>query len=291
MSSFEVVHDFTFSFTMTGTTHYQLNINKIYFQGLINAGLLYSSAARAAFLTQTSVIMTPILSAYAGERTQPSVWGGCSLALAGLLLIATSSTAAATSAATTTTTTTATTAITYTFGDGIIGIISTLFNRGDAMILLGALSWSVYIFRTAKLARSHPALNLQFTKNLLLTLMYGGWFLVDVASSLVSADALFLTSGGEWRKDSPVSLWPGWKTSPMVWLLLAYSAIGPGVLADLLQQRGQRDVKSASESNVILCMESVFAAICGFVLLGEALSMREIAGGSLIVIAAILASR
>ena len=151
------------------------------------------------------------------------------------------------------------------------------------MILLGAMSWSMYIFRTTKLAQYHSALSLQFTKTVLLAVMYGGWVLQDATSTLAATAGVTLNG-------VLASLWPGWK-SPKVWMLLFYSAIGPGVLADILQQRGQRDLDSASQSNIILCLESVFAAICAFVILGEVVSMREVAGGSLIVTAAILASR
>ena len=68
-------------------------------QGLITAGLLVSPAARASFLTQTSVVMTPLISAMAGERIRSSVWGGCALALFGLFLISTSGGTTATAAA------------------------------------------------------------------------------------------------------------------------------------------------------------------------------------------------
>lgn len=67
-------------------------------------------------------------------------------------------------------------------------------------------------------------------------------------------------------------------------------AIGPGTVADLLQQKGQQQT-TASESNIILCLESAFAALCAFLFLGEVSSLQEIFGGSLIVLAAILASR
>ena len=154
------------------------------------------------------------------------------------------------------------------------------------MILLGALSWSAYIFRTSKLANSYSELNLQFAKTALLALMYGGWFLTVAASTLASASTPFPSPG--WA-EALAPLWSGWK-SPVVWALLAYSAVGPGAVADLLQQRGQRET-SASESNVILCMESVFAAACAFVLLGEVSSMKEMTGGLLIVAAAVLASK
>mmetsp|Transcript_30274 Transcript_30274/g.52421 ORF Transcript_30274/g.52421 Transcript_30274/m.52421 type:complete len:155 (+) Transcript_30274:2-466(+) len=154
------------------------------------------------------------------------------------------------------------------------------------MILLGALAWSAYIFRTSKLAKSYSEVNLQFTKTALLALMYGAWFLTTAASTLASAGTSFLSTG--WV-EALTPLWSGWN-SPVVWLLLAYSAVGPGAVADLLQQQGQKET-SASESNIILCMESVFAAVCAFVLLGEVSSMKEMVGGFLIVVAAILASK
>lgn len=216
--------------------------------------------------------MTPLLSVVAGERIKTYVWGGCGLALIGLSLIATSA------AATTATSATATKIAMF-----------NLFNKGDTMILAGALSWSMYIFRTSKLAQQHPALNLQFTKAIFLALMYGGWLLSDATSTLAATDTSFLTDGW-WRGEVLASLWPGWK-SPTVWMLLVYSAIGPGALADILQQRGQGYLDSASESNIILCLESAFGVICAFVILGEMVSLREIAGGSLIVTAAVLASR
>lgn len=154
------------------------------------------------------------------------------------------------------------------------------------MILLGALSWSTYIFRTSKIANSYPELDLQFQKNSLLALMYGVWFANNVISTLASAGTSIFSAG--WT-EALASLWSGWN-SPFVWLLLIYSAIGPGTVADLLQQQGQKET-SASESNIILCLESVFATLCAFLFLGEVSSMQEIFGGSMIVLAAILASR
>ena len=233
-------------------------------KGLINAGLLSSPAARASFLTQTSVVLTPLISALAGESISSSVWGGCGLALLGLFMISTSTPA----------------------GVGDVDSALTTFNQGDAMILLGALSWSAYIFRTSKLANSYSELNLQFTKTALLAVMYGGWFVSTAVSTLASAGTSFLSTG--WV-EALTPLWSGWN-SPVVWLLLAYSAVGPGAVADLLQQQGQKET-SASESNIILTLESVFAAVCAFLLLGEVSSMQEIAGGLLIVAAAIFASK
>ena len=163
-------------------------------QGLINAGLLYSPAARASFLTQTSVVMTPLISALAGESIKSSVWGGCALALVGLFLISTSSSAS----------------------DVSVGDAVSSFNQGDAMILLGALSWSTYIFRTSKMASNYSELDLQYTKTVLLAVMYGGWFVTNVVSTLSSAGTSFLSAG--WL-EALTTLWSGWM-NPIVWILL-----------------------------------------------------------------------
>ncbi len=237
-------------------------------QGLINAGLLFSPAARASFLTQTSVVLTPLISAVAGETINSSVWGGCALALVGLFLISTSSVDSAA-------------VIDASISGESSGMSNVLpesfsFNQGDAMILLGALCWSFYIFRTSQIAKKYSELDLQFTKTALLAGMYGAWFLSTAAATLKSGGTL-------------LSLWSGWQSLP-VWILLVYSAAGPGAIADLLQQQGQKEV-SASESNIILCLESIFAAFVAFFLLGEVSSLKEVIGGLFIVVAAILASK
>jgi drug/metabolite transporter (DMT)-like permease len=237
-------------------------------QGLINAGLLFSPAARASFLTQTSVVLTPLISAVAGETINSSVWGGCALALVGLFLISTSSVDSSA-------------VIDASISGESSGMSNVLpesfsFNQGDAMILLGALSWSFYIFRTSQIAKKYSELDLQFTKTALLAGMYGAWFLSTAAATLQSGGTL-------------LSLWSGWQSFP-VWILLVYSAAGPGAIADLLQQQGQKEV-SASESNIILCLESIFAAFVAFFLLREVSSLKEVIGGLFIVVAAILASK
>ena len=236
-------------------------------QGFCTAGLLYSSAARASFLTQTSVVMTPLISALAGEKIKSQVWGGCGIALGGLYLISTA-------------------AVSGDVVDDSTVIDSAMSNQGDILVLLGALSWSTYIFRTSKLANSYKELDLQFTKSAMLAVMYGGWFVTTAMTALSNAGTSFFQVG--WI-EALTPLWSGWN-SALVWVLLIYSAVGPGVVADVLQQKGQQET-SASESNIILTMESVFAAVCAFVLLGEVSSLQEIFGGMLIVVAAILASK
>lgn len=171
-------------------------------KGLINAGLLSSPAARASFLTQTSVVMTPLISRLAGERIKNTVWGGCVLALGGLFLISTASVDGAD--------------VANVVDDASMSIS---FSNGDIMILLGALSWSTYIVRTSKIANAYPELSFQSTKNGLLALMYGTWFASDAISALASAGTTVFSAG--WT-EALKPLWSGWNCG-VVWLLLIYS--------------------------------------------------------------------
>merc|ERR1712238_279861 len=83
---------------------------------------------------------------------------------------------------------------------------------------------------------------------------------------------------------------PSWMTSSwIVWIALFFSAIGPGTIADILQQKAQK-VVSASEANVILSGEPVFATVFAVFLFGEKTSVLEIIGGGLILCAALIAT-
>ena len=71
--------------------------------------------------------------------------------------------------------------------------------------------------------------------------------------------------------------------------ILIYSAAGPMVCTDMLQQIGQRSV-NAAEANIILATEPVFAALLSLAILHEKMSTLGIAGGLLIVSGATVAS-
>jgi drug/metabolite transporter (DMT)-like permease len=217
-------------------------------QGLVNVGLLWTESARASFLTQTSVVMTPVVSAVAGYPVRRTVWLACACAMGGLVLLSSHSESDSD-------------------GEHKVGVG---FGFGDILCLLGALCWSMYIFRLSAVGDMFDEVQMQAAKTFNLALLYTSWFLI---ASL--------------RSES--SLWPGWRNIE-AWVLLFYSAFGPGTVADLMQQRGQA-VIPASESNVILSMEPVFTSLLGRVILGEATSMTEKLGGGLIILAAIVATR
>jgi drug/metabolite transporter (DMT)-like permease len=144
------------------------------------------------------------------------------------------------------------------------------FGVGDLLVLGGACCWSLYVFRVSAVARYYDEVYLQGTKTLYLAILYSAWFLI---SSL--------------RVES--SLWSGWDNW-VAWAILAYSALGPGAIADLLQQKGQEAV-GATESNLILCMEPVFTAILGRLILGEETSWLEKLGGGFLIFGALVSTR
>ena len=208
-------------------------------QGLVNMGLLTVLSARAAFLTQLSVVITPVLSWTTGHAVHSAVWAACVIALAGLTFLS------------------------YT-SDGLGH-----FGPGDLLCLGGALSWSTYIYRLSH-CQGYDEIHLQAMKTFFLAILYTIWFI----AAQISSDT---------------GLWLGY-ANVMAWLLLFYSALGPGTIADVLQNKGQLKV-SAAQGNVILSMEPVFTTVLGLLFLHEALSWQEVVGGALIMAAAVVATR
>lgn len=230
-------------------------------QALINVGLLYIESARASFLTQLSVVMTPCLAALCGHSVERNVWFACAFALAGLVIMS------------------------KRHVDGIdhgdhghgqaelqqdISTAAFALGLGDVLCLCGALSWSTYLFRLSAVGHLYDEIQLQAIKTLLLAVLYSIWCGVEAT-----------VRHGE-------SLWVGW-TSLAAWGLLFYSALGPGTVADVLQQQGQSHV-TATVANIILSLEPVFTALFGRILLGELTTGMEKVGGCLILTAAVVAT-
>uniref|UniRef100_A0A7S2V7U9 EamA domain-containing protein n=1 Tax=Entomoneis paludosa TaxID=265537 RepID=A0A7S2V7U9_9STRA len=208
-------------------------------QALLNVSLLFIASARAAFLTETSVVMTPLISAIAGHSVRWTVWLACLAAMMGLVILSDND-------------------------DGLGN-----FSFGDFLVLGGALSWSLYLFRLSQCG-AYNEVDMQALKTVFLACLYTLWFLIS-----------------QWQ--SSVLLWTGYATLA-AWLLLFYSALGPGAVADVIQQKAQASI-AAPEANVILAMEPLFTSILGFVLLSEALTLTEVFGGGFLIAAAILATR
>eukprot|EP00929_Paragymnodinium_shiwhaense_P073729 TRINITY_DN37670_c0_g2_i1.p1 TRINITY_DN37670_c0_g2~~TRINITY_DN37670_c0_g2_i1.p1 ORF type:complete len:406 (-),score=68.17 TRINITY_DN37670_c0_g2_i1:646-1863(-) len=230
-------------------------------QGLLTVGVAFTTASRASFFCQMSVVITPVLAALGGQNVPLAMVPVCCLALVGIVLLG---------------------------GDGVAsgaagtgGLVSWLmgFNRGDLFCLGGAVGWSFYIFRLAvwekrrsSAANQPSALELQAAKTFLLTFGYLAWVVID------------------WlvvRECTLVSMWAGW-SSVLAWLILLLSAIGPGAVADVLMQQGSAGVGAAA-TNVVLATDSLFAAVLAGLVLNERLGAKGLLGGACIFTAAVLA--
>ncbi len=233
-------------------------------QGLLNVGLVSTGSARASFLTQASVLFTPLISTLIGkQKVGKNVWLACVLALVGLVVLTMGAGGAAAGAS----------------------AFAISLSKGDLFVLGGAISWSMYLFRINTLGPKHPDLILQGMKTGLMAVIYSIWWLASSTMSSLSGGGGLLST---WKLI--LSAIPSWMTSSyVVWLALFFSAVGPGTIADVLQQKGQKDV-SPSEANILLSAEPVFATIFAVLLLGEKSSLMELIGGALILIAAVVAS-
>lgn len=210
-------------------------------QALLTLGLFSTASARASFFTQTSVVMTPILSAAVGYRIHWRVWLGCVIALIGLLLLS----------------------------DNGKEKISFHFGIGDLFCLVGAFCWSFYLFRLSSVGGSFDEVQMQAAKTFLLAVLYSVWYIFA-------------------QLQSETNLWAGWNDW-ISWIFIFYSALGPGALADIIQQKGQAIV-CAAEANVILSLEPVFTACLGLLFLGEETTLHEKTGGTLIILASIIST-
>ena len=72
-------------------------------------------------------------------------------------------------------------------------------------------------------------------------------------------------------------------------MVVAYCALVPGALADVLQQRAQAAIHAA-EASIVLSSEPIWAALLAAPVLGEGLTARVGGGGALIFAGAALAA-
>jgi drug/metabolite transporter (DMT)-like permease len=114
----------------------------------------------------------------------------------------------------------------------------------------------------------------QAWKTVLLSVLYLGWAAADCFAYVANPAGV-------------AAPWAGWQ-NPAAWAVLIFTAVVPGYFADVCQAKGQESV-DASESQVLLAGEPLFAAVMGAVLLGESLGTFGYVGGAGLVAGAILA--
>ena len=222
-------------------------------QGACNVALLFTDATRVSFLTQASIAFTPVLVSLSGDRVGAVTWAGCFLAIAGVVLLG------------------------FDGGEVAAGAAAAAagLNLGDVIALIGAASYSLYIFRIGVFAKKGLPGNLtQAWKTVILSVLYLGWAAADCFAYVANPAGV-------------AAPWAGWQ-NPAAWFVLIFTAVVPGYFADVCQAKGQESV-DASESQVLLAGEPLFAAVMGAIALGESLGTFGYVGGAGLVAGAILA--
>ena len=249
--------------------------------GLLNAagtafqafGLERTSATRAGFLLSTINVLVPLGAAATGQKVTPKVFLGVALASVGVYVSETSGleNPFASDASS---------------RDAVVAAAAAAsdldFGAGDACCLAAAALYSAFTVRLGTYAARLDAAELSAAKALAMTALCVAWWGFERAAG-ASADG------------SPASvsvLWSGASSGLVgasavaVWGAVAYSALAPGALANVLQTRGQSTVPAA-EAQLIFATTPVFNAALAAMALGETATTNTLVGGALILAASL----
>jgi drug/metabolite transporter (DMT)-like permease len=192
-------------------------------------GIMTTSASKAGFLTALYLVLVPVLGLLLGKKVNLWVWIGVALALVGVWFLSVD--------------------------------LEMSIQRGDILILIGALFWALQILALDHFTQKLDALELAFGQFLTAAIL-GLIVNMTVESGLFTFD-------------------------PSAWGPLLYSGVVAVGIGFTLQVFGQTKVDPALAS-LILSLEAVFALLGGMIFLEERLSGREWLGCAVMLAAVIL---
>lgn len=193
-------------------------------------GIVDTTAGKAGFITAMYVVLVPVMGVFVGHKQPWLVWLGVALSAVGMYFLCVHE--------------------------------SLSLNRGDLMVLAGAVGFSFHILLIDRYSAHVDGVKLsclQFFVAGVLGLVFMFLFETPQISQIFAA-----------------------------WLPLLYAGVFSCGVAYTLQILGQRDTDPTIAS-MILCLEAVFSVVFSWFLLGERLSAREIFGCVMIFAAILLA--
>lgn len=137
------------------------------------------------------------------------------------------------------------------------------FNRGDILVFVSSLFWAVHILLVDRFSRLFPPLKLA-------VLQYSLCSVLSLASSLLFEKRLF-------------------PSSPQGWVPLLYGGFLSIGVAYTLQIVAQKRTPP-SHAALILSLESPFALLGGWLILGESMGVRGLLGCALMLAAMVISS-
>ncbi len=196
---------------------------------LQQAGLQYTSAGNAGFITTLYVVLVPvILVIFMREKIGWIAWLGALIAIAGSLLLSTGGTLR--------------------------------LAKGDSLEMAGALMWALDVIVVSRAVKHMQVL----------TFSVGHYFVAG----------LFCLPFSLWQSNPLAQLHAGWWT--IVYIGVLSTAVGY-----TLQALGQK-YAPPTDATILLSMEAVFAALAGFIFLGESMLPIQLVGCAMILSAVVI---
>lgn len=192
-------------------------------------GLVYTDAGKAGFLTAMYIVFVPFLGLFVGRKPGRNALLSLIPAIVGLYLLSCTS---------------------------VSGI-----NKGDVLLLLCAVAFSVQILLIDRHCAGLDGLKLNCIQALVVAVLSVPWALLTetVDASLIAA----------------------------CWLPLGYAGVLSMGVAYTLQIVGQKGV-APSAAALLMSLESVFAALFGWLLLHETMTRAELLGCALVFAAVVI---
>jgi drug/metabolite transporter (DMT)-like permease len=261
-----------------------------------------TSATRGAFLIQASIIFTPLLATLFGPPPSRAAWIACCTALVAAILVTQDSLDISTDTITSSITSTAAAATTAT-ADSIashplLNIDPPTTVIGDVQTLIAALFYSLATVRIPRYASKMSPLTLAFGKSAFLATTAVGTALLETMSHTnVSSSS---SNSIEHMVTSLTRLWPEWAASSsstgggggdsiIVWVLLIWSAFGPGSLAAFLMVKGQSLV-SATDAQIAFATVPLWSAVLALGMVQESVGWLTWVGGGMMIGAGLYAA-
>lgn len=192
-------------------------------------GLVYTDAGKAGFLTAMYIVFVPFLGLFVGRKPGRNALLSLIPAIVGLYLLSCTS---------------------------VSGI-----NKGDVLLLLCAVAFSVQILLIDRHCAGLDGLQLNCIQALVVTVLSVPWALLTE-----TVDASLIAS---------------------CWLPLGYAGVLSMGVAYTLQIVGQKRV-APSAAALLMSLESVFAALFGWLLLHETMTRAELLGCALVFAAVVI---
>lgn len=229
--------------------------------------------ARAGLLLASLNGLVPLGAAAQGEQVTRRQWAGCLLALVGVgavELIEAGASASASGA-----------------GGGMPMGVAPEELVGDALLLASTVAYAAYTVRLGTFSKKLGSTALSTGKMVATVVLCGAWVVAE-AVEVEGSEVLREQLAHQQHQDALAPLLTGLQ-DPRLWGLLMFLGLVPNALSTYLQVKGQKRVPTA-KAQCIYALYPVWAVLLGVALNGDTLEPASIAGGLLVVAAAVLSN-